>query len=88
MTALERRLSKLEHRARVSAAFEHFISVLKSPAGLRNDALDVWLMDQCWCDCSPNCPGKGVGMLVSESLSPEAWAANAQRWYCERRAPP
>jgi hypothetical protein len=84
MKALEQRLIKLEHWARVSVATEHFISVLRSPPGLRDDALNTWLAEQCRCNCSPDCPGKGVGMVVSEPLSPEAWVMEAHRWIRER----
>jgi hypothetical protein len=86
MNALERRISKLEESTRVSAATQHVISALRYPYGLHEEALQGWLRERCGCDCTPDCPGKRVGLLLPEKeRSPEIWAEHAQRWSRERR---
>jgi hypothetical protein len=85
MNALERRISKLEQSTRVDAATQHFISVLRYPYGLSENELQAWLRERCRCDCTPECPGKHIGLLLPEAEpSPEAWAEKAQQWYRER----
>jgi hypothetical protein len=85
MKDLERRITRLEGSACVRPTVEHFISVLRYPYGLHEEALQVWHTEQCRCDCTPECSGKRIGWLLPEKArSPEAWAENAQQWYRER----
>jgi hypothetical protein len=84
---LDKRLTRLEAAQRLRSGGKHFINIARYPWPLREDELAAWVAEQCQCACSPGCRGKRIGLLVPEkSSSPEAWAADVQRYYRDKAA--
>jgi hypothetical protein len=87
MTHQQKRLTRLEEAQRLRYGNGHFISVLRYPWPMRDDELDGWLAEQCHGECSPECRGKTVGLLVpAEAPSMEAWEEEVQRYTREKAA--
>ena len=85
MRDLKRRLQHLEDQQRLSAATQHFISVLMTPWFFDEDERVAWMAEALACDCQPDCPGKRVGAVLSAKLTPDEWTMRAQQYYAQQR---
>jgi hypothetical protein len=92
MRDMAKRITTLEAQQRQGQVVNHFISVLRTPWGLSSEDTGAWIEAQLAYDCSPECPGKAVGLVMSE-MAPdgqawEDWVARESRTHRSRSKRP